>query len=137
MKNITNKIYEGFFSNVGGSLSYFKKLLAPIFELNNPNRKKIPNTNVINDVLTKLPEKFGFNIYKYNSDQTEVVRSVKITKEGDDLFLAGYSDKDARGITHLNSSHYNTGDIMRCVHSFYFTEFPLKVVMTYDGKEVK
>lgn len=140
MKNITNKIYEGFFSNVGGSLSYFKKLLIPIFELNNPDRKKIPNMNVIDDILTKLPEKFGFNIYKYNIDQTEVIRVVKITKEGDDLFLAGlagYSDKDARNITYQHSSHYNTKDVLRCVHSFYFTEFPLKVVMTYNGDEVK
>ena len=65
MKNINEYLNEGFFSNVGGSLSYFKKLLIPIFELNNPDRKKIPNTNVIDDILAKLPEKFGFNIYKY------------------------------------------------------------------------
>ena len=137
MKNITNKIYEGFFSNVGGSLSYFKKLLVPIFELNNPDRNKIPNRKVIYDALTKLPEKFGFNIYKYNIDQTEVIRSVKITKEGDDLFWARISDKDARSITHELFTHYNTEDISRCVHSFYFTDLPLKVVMTYDGEEVK
>lgn len=137
MKNITNKIYEGFFSNVGGSLSYFKKLLVPIFELNNPDRNKIPNRKVIYDALTKLPEKFGFNIYKYNIDQTEVIRSVKITKEKDDLFWARISDKDARSITHELFTHYNTEDISRCVHSFYFTDLPLKVVMTYNGDEVK
>ena len=139
MKNITNKIYEGFFSNVGGSLSYFKKLLAPIFELNNPNRKKTPDRNDIDDILTKLPEKFGFNIYKYNREQTEVIWTVKIMKEGDedDLFLAGYGDKDARDITYQRSSHYNIKDVSRCVHSFYFTDLPLKVVMTYDGNEVK
>ena len=137
MKNITNKIYEGFFSNVGGSLSYFKKLLVPIFELNNPDKKKIPNRKVIYDVLTKLPEKFGFDIYKYNIDQTEVIRSVKITKEGDDLFWVRSSDKDARSITHELFTQYNTEDISRCVHSFYFTDLPLKVVMTYNGDEVK
>ena len=137
MKNITNKIYEGFFSNVGGSLSYFKKLLVPIYELNNPDRNKIPNRKVIYDALTKLPEKFGFNIYKYNIDQTEVIRSVKITKEKDDLFWARISDKDARSITYELFTHYNTEDISRCVHSFYFTDLPLKVVMTYNGDEVK
>ena len=137
MKNITNKIYEGFFSNVGGSLSYFKKLLAPIFELNNPNRKKIPNRNDIDDILTKLPEKFGFNIYKYNREQTEVIWTVKITKKGDDLFLAGYGDKDAREIKYRRSAHYNIEDVSRCVRSFYFSDLPLRVVMTYDGDEVK
>ena len=66
MKNITDKIYEGFFSNVGGSIDSVKKLLAPIFEMNNPNRKRYLDRKVIYDVLVKLPEKFGFNIYKYN-----------------------------------------------------------------------
>ena len=136
MKNITNKIYEGFFSNVGGSLSYFKKLLAPIFELNNPDRKN-PNRNVIDDILTKLPEKFGFNIYKYNIDRTEVIWAVKIMKKGDNLFFVGFGDKDARDITYQRSTRYNTDDVSRCVHSFYFSDFPLKVVMTYDGNEVK
>ena len=137
MKSITNKIYEGFFSNVGGSLSYFKKLLVPIFELNNPDRKKIPNRNDIDDILTKLPEKFGFNIYKYNREQTEVIWTVKITKKGDNLFLAGYGDKDAREIKYRRSAHYNIEDVSRCVRSFYFSDLPLKVVMTYDGEEVK
>ena len=137
MKSITNKIYEGFFSNVGGSLSYFKKLLIPIFELNNPDRKKIPNRNDIDDILTKLPEKFGFNIYKYNREQTEVIWTVKIMKNGDDLFLAGYGDKDAREIKYRRSAHYNIEDVSRCVHSFYFSDLPLRVVMTYDGVEVK
>ena len=137
MKNINEYLNEGFFSNVGGSLSYFKKLLVSIFELNNPDRKKIPNRKVIYDALTKLPEKFGFNIYKYNIDQTEVIRSVKITKEEDDLFWARISDKDARSIAHELFTHYNTEDVSRCVHSFYFTELPLKVVMTYNGEEVK
>ena len=137
MKSITNKIYEGFFSNVGGSLSYFKKLLIPIFELNNPNRKNTPDRNDIDDILTKLPEKFGFNIYKYNRDQTEVIWTVKIMKKGDDLFLAGYGDKDAREIKYRRSAHYNIEDVSRCVRSFYFSDLPLRVVMTYDGEEVK
>ena len=137
MKSITNKIYEGFFSNVGGSLSYFKKLLVPIFELNNPNRKNTPDRNDIDDILTKLPEKFGFNIYKYNRDRTEVIWTVKIKKEGDDLFLAGYGDKDAREIKYRRSAHYNIEDVSRCVRSFYFSDLPLRVVMTYDGDEVK
>lgn len=137
MKSITNKIYEGFFSNVGGSLSYFKKLLIPIFELNNPNRKNTPDRNDIDDILTKLPEKFGFNIYKYNRDQTEVIWTVKIMKKGDDLFLAGYGDKDAKEIKYRRSAHYNIEDVSRCVRSFYFSDLPLRVVMTYDGEEVK
>ena len=137
MKSITNKIYEGFFSNVGGSLSYFKKLLIPIFELNNPNRKNTPDRNDIDDILTKLPEKFGFNIYKYNRDRTEVIWTVKIAKEGDNLFLAGYGDKDAREIKYRRSAHYNIEDVSRCVRSFYFSDLPLRVVMTYDGEEVK
>ena len=137
MRNITDKIYQGFFSNVGGSLSYFKKLLVPIFELNNPNRKKTPNRNDIDDILTKLPEKFGFNIYKYNREQTEVIWTVKITKKGDNLFLAGYGDKDAREIKYRRSAHYNIEDVSRCVRSFYFSDLPLRVVMTYDGEEVK
>ena len=137
MKSITNKIYEGFFSNVGGSLSYCKKLLIPIFELNNPNRKNTPDRNDIDDILTKLPEKFGFNIYKYNRDQTEVIWTVKIMKKGDDLFLAGYGDKDAREIKYRRSAHYNIEDVSRCVRSFYFSDLPLRVVMTYDGEEVK
>ena len=137
MKNITDKIYEGFFSNVGGSLSYFKKLLAPIFELNNPNRKKTPDRNDIDDILTKLPEKFGFNIYKYNRDRTEVIWTVKIAKEGDNLFLAGYGAANPRDIKYNVLSHYDIKDVSRCVHSFYFTDLPLKVVMTYNGEEVK
>ena len=136
MKSITNKIYEGFFSNVGGSLSNIKKLLAPIFELNNPDRKN-PNRKVIYDALTNLPKKFGFDIYKYNSDRTDVIRSVKITKEEDDTFWVRYSDKDARSIVHERFTHCDTWVATNEILSLYFTELPLKVVMTYDGNEVK
>ena len=73
MKNITDKIYEGFFSNVGGSIDSVKKLLAPIFEMNNLNRKRYLDRSVIYDVLASLPKKFGFNIYKYNRAQTEII----------------------------------------------------------------
>ena len=62
MKNITDKIYEGFFSNVGGSIDSVKKLLAPIFEMNNLNRRRYLNRSVIYDVLVDLPNRFGFNI---------------------------------------------------------------------------
>ena len=137
MKNINEYLNEGFFSNVGGSLSDVKKLLAPIFEMNNPNRKNHISKKVIYDILTKLPEKFGFNIYKYNREQTEVIWTVKITKKGDNLFLAGYGDKDAREIKYRRSAHYNIEDVSRCVRSFYFSDLPLRVVMTYDGDEVK
>ena len=128
MKSITNKIYEGFFSNVGGSLSYFKKLLVPIFELNNPNRKNTPDRNDIDDILTKLPEKFGFNIYKYNGSQTEIIKSIKVTKEEDDLFWV------VEGSSH---AHCDTEITTLNIHPFYFAKNPLKVVMTYDGEEVK
>ena len=57
MKNIIEYLNEGFFSNVRGSLSDVKKLLAPIFEMSNP--KKYLNKNTVYDVLVKLPEKFG------------------------------------------------------------------------------
>ena len=132
MKSITNKIYEGFFSNVGGSLSYFKKLLVPIFELNNPNRKNTPDRNDIDDILTKLPEKFGFDIYKYNSSQTEIIKSIKVTEEEDDTFWIRYSDRKG------NSSYHCDTEITAIdVHPYYFAKNPLKVVMTYDGEEVK
>ena len=62
MKNIIEYLNEGFFSNVGGSIDSVKKLLAPIFEMNNPNRKRYLDRKVIYDVLVKLPEKFGFNM---------------------------------------------------------------------------
>ena len=136
MRNITDKIYEGFFSNVGGSLSDIKKLLAPIFESNNPDRKN-PNRKVIYDALTNLPKKFGFDIYKYNSDRTDVIRSVKITKEEDDTFWVRYSDKDARSIVHERFTHCDTWVATNEILSLYFTELPLKVVMTYNGEEVK
>ena len=58
-------------------------------------------------------------------------------KKGDDLFLAGYGDKDAREIKYRRSAHYNIEDVSRCVRSFYFSDLPLRVVMTYDGEEVK
>ena len=128
MKSITDKIYEGFFSNIGGSLSYFKKLLVPIFELNNPDRKKIPNTNVIDDILAKLPEKFGFNIYKYNREQTEIIKSIKVIKEEDDLFWV---------VEDSSHAHCDTEITTLNVHPYYFAKNPLKVVMTYDGDEVK
>lgn len=131
MKSITNKIYEGFFSNVGGSLDNVKKLLAPIFEMNNPNRKRYLDRKVIYDVLVKLPEKFGFNIYKYNRAQTEVIESIKVTKEEDDLF---WVRQDAKSSSY---AHCDTEITSAEVHPFYFAKLPLKVVMTYDGEEVK
>ena len=132
MKNITNKIYEGFFSNIGGSLSDVKKLLAPILEMNNLNRKRYLNKNIVYDILVKLPEKFGFDIYKYNSSQTEIIMSIKVTKEEDDAFWIRYSDRK------VNSSyHCDTETTAIDVHPYYFAKLPLKVVMTYDGDEVK
>ena len=128
MKNITNKIYEGFFSNVGGSIDSVKKLLAPIFEMNNPNRKRYLNRSVIYDVLVKLPKKFGFNIYKYNREQTEITTSIKVIKEEDDLFWV------VEGGSH---AHCDTETTTLNVHPFYFAKNPLKVVMTVDGEEVK
>ena len=132
MKNITNKIYEGFFSNIGGSIDSVKKLLAPIFEMNNPNRKRYLDRKVIYDVLVKLPEKFGFNIYKYNRAQTEVIESIKVTKEEDDLFWVRYSDNSGN-----SASHCDTEITSAEAHPFYFAKLPLKVVMTYNGDEVK
>ena len=128
MKNITDKIYEGFFSNVGGSLDSIKKLLAPILEMNNPNRKRYLDRKVIYDVLVKLPEKFGFNIYKYNRAQTEVIESIKVTKEEDDMFWVVEDGSHAHCDTEITTLN---------VHPYYFARLPLKVVMTYDGDEVK
>ena len=132
MKNITDKIYEGFFSNVGGSIDSVKKLLAPIFEMNNPNRKRYLDRKVIYDVLVKLPEKFGFNIYKYNRAQTEVIESFKVTKEEDDLFWVRFRGKGGNGVTNCDTEVTSVN-----VHPYYFAKLPLKVVMTYDGDEVK
>ena len=132
MKNIIEYLNEGFFSNVGGSIDNVKKLLAPIFEMNNPNRKRYLDRKVIYDVLVKLPEKFGFNIYKYNRAQTEVIESIKVTKEEDDLFWVRYSDNSG-----TSASHCDTEITSAEVHPFYFAKLPLKVVMTYDGEEVK
>ena len=132
MRNITDKIYEGFFSNVGGSIDSVKKLLAPIFEMNNLNRKRYLNKNIVYDILVKLPEKFGFDIYKYNSSQTEIIKSIKVTKEEDDMFWIRYSDRKG------NSSYHCDTEITAIdVHPYYFAKNPLKVVMTYDGEEVK
>lgn len=132
MKNITDKIYEGFFSNVGGSLDSVKKLLAPIFEMNNLNRRRYLNKSIIYDILVKLPEKFGFDIYKYNGSQTEIIKSIKVTKEEDDTFWIRYSDRKG------NSSYHCDTEITAIdVHPYYFAKNPLKVVMTYDGEEVK
>ena len=137
MRNITDKIYEGFFSNVGGSLSDIKKLLAPILEMNNLNRKRYLNKSIVYDILVKLTEKFGFDIYKYNSSQTEIIKSIKVTKEEDDMFWIRYSDKDARSIVHERFTHCDTWVDTNEILSLYFTELPLKVVMTYNGEEVK
>ena len=131
MKNITDKIYEGFFSNVGGSIDSVKKLLAPILEMNNPNRKRYLDRKVIYDALVKLPEKFGFNIYKYNREQTEIITSIKVTKEEDDLF---WVRQDAKSNSY---AHCDTEVTSINVHPYYFAKNPLKVVMTYDGEEVK
>ena len=132
MKSITNKIYEGFFSNVGGSIDSVKKLLAPIFEMNNPNRKRYLNRKVIYDVLASLPKKFGFNIYKYNRAQTEIIESIKVTKEEDDLFWVRHGLKSGDRVSHCDTEISSIS-----VHPFYFTKLPLKVVMTYDSEEVK
>ena len=132
MKNITDKINEGFFSNVGGSIDSIKKLLAPILEMNNPNRKRYLDISVIYDILVKLPKKFGFNIYKYNREQTGIIMSIKVTKEEDDMFWVRYSDRKVN-----SSSHCDTETTAIDVHPYYFAKLPLKVVMTYDGEEVK
>ena len=132
MKNINEYLNEGFFSNVGGSLDSVKKLLAPIFEMNNLNRRRYLNKSIIYDILVKLPEKFGFDIYKYNGSQTEIIKSIKVTKEEDDTFWIRYSDRKG------NSSYHCDTEITAIdVHPYYFAKNPLKVVMTYDGEEVK
>ena len=132
MKNVTDKIYEGFFSNVGGSIDSVKKLLAPIFEMNNLNRRRYLNRSVIYDVLVDLPNRFGFNIYKYNRTQTEVIESIKVTKEEDDLFWVIHRLKSGDRVSHCDTEITSIS-----VHPYYFTKLPLKVVMTYDGEEVK
>lgn len=133
MKNITDKIYEGFFSNVGGSIDSVKKLLAPIFEMNNPNRKRYLDRKIIYDVLDSLPKKFGFDIYKYNRSQTEIIESIKVTKEEDDLFwVRRGGQRGGYQVSHCDTEVTSIG-----VHPFYFAKLPLKVVMTYDGEEVK
>ena len=131
MKNIDEYLNEGFFSNVGGSLSDVKKLLAPIFEMNNPNRKNHISKKVIYDILTKLPEKFGFNIYKYNRRE-KIIQSFKYTKEEDDMFWARYSNNSGNSVSHCASEI-----VVDDVYSLYSATLPLKVVMTYDGEEVK
>lgn len=134
MKNINKYLNEGFFSNIGGSLSDVKKLLAPILEMNNLNRKKYLNKNIVYDILVKLPEKFGFDIYKYNSSKTEIIKFIKVTKDENDKFWVRYNNKN----TDVNYfGHYNTETTAIDVHPFYFAKLPLKVVMTYDGEEVK
>ena len=132
MKNIIEYLNEGFFSNVGGSIDSIKKLLAPILEMNNPNRKRYLDRKIIYDILVKLPKKFGFNIYKYNRAQTEVIESIKVTKEEDDLFWVRYSDNSG-----TSASHCDTEITSAEVHPYYFAKLPLKVVMTYDDEEVK
>ena len=128
MKNINEYLNEGFFSNVGGSIDSVKKLLAPIFEMNNLNRKRYLNRSVIYDVLVKLPKKFGFNIYKYNREQTEIIKSIKVTKEEDDLFWV---------VEDSSHAHCDTEITALNVHPYYFAKNHLKVIMTYDGDEVK
>ena len=77
-------------------------------------------------------EKFGFDIYKYNSSQTEIIKSIKVTKEEDDTFWIRYSDRKG------NSSYHCDTEITAIdVHPYYFAKNPLKVVMTYNGDEVK
>ena len=132
MKNINEYLNEGFFSNVGGSIDSVKKLLAPIFEMNNPDRKRYLDRKSIYDVLTKLPKKFGFNIYKYNKLQTKIIESIKVTKEEDDLFLVGFRGKSGTSVSHCDTEITSTE-----VHPYYFAKLPLKVVMTYDSDEVK
>ena len=131
MKNINEYLNEGFFSNIGGSLSDVKKLLVPIFEMNNPDRKNHISKKVIYDILTKLPEKFGFNIYKYNRHE-KIIQSFKYTKEEDDLFWARYSNNSGN-----SASHCATEIVVDDVYSLYSATLPLKVVMTFDGDEVK
>lgn len=128
MKNINEYLNEGFFSNVGGSIDSVKKLLTPILEMNNPNRKRYLDRKIIYDILAKLPKKFGFNIYKYNREQTEVTASIRVTKEEDDLFWVVDSGSHAHCDTEITTLN---------VHPYYFAKLPLKVVMTYDGEEVK
>lgn len=132
MKNITDKIYEGFFSKVGGSIDSVKKLLTPILEMNNLNRKRYLDRKIIYDVLASLPKKFGFNIYKYNRAQTEIIESIKVTKEEDDLFWVRHGLKSGYRVSHCDTEITTLN-----VHPFYFAKLPLKVVMTYDGDEVK
>ena len=128
MKNIIEYLNEGFFSNIGGSIDNVKKLLTPIFEMNNPNRKRYLDRKVIYDVLASLPKKFGFIIYKYNRAQTEVITSIKATKEEDDMFWVVEDGSHAHCDTEITTLN---------VHPYYFARLPLKVVMTYDGDEVK
>lgn len=132
MKSINKYLNEGFFSNVGGSIDSVKKLLAPILEMNNPNRRKNLNREVIYDVLVDLPKRFGFNIYKYNRTQTEVIESIKVTKEEDDLFWVRHGLKSGDRVSHCDTEITSID-----VHPFYFAKLPLKVVLTYDGDEVK
>ena len=128
MKNIIEYLNEGFFSNVGGSIDSVKKLLAPIFEMNNLNRRRYLDRKIIYDILVKLPEKFGFNIYKYNREQTEIIKSIKVIKEEDDLFWV---------VENSSHAHCDTEITTLNVHPYYFAKNPLKVVMTYDDEEVK
>ena len=128
MKNIIEYLNEGFFSNIGGSIDNVKKLLTPIFEMNNPNRKRYLDRKVIYDVLVKLPEKFGFNIYKYDRSQNKIIGYIKVTKEEDDMFWVVEDGSHAHCDTEITTLN---------VHPYYFARLPLKVVMTYDGDEVK
>lgn len=130
MKNIIEYLNEGFFSNVGGSLDNIKKLLAPIFEMSNP--KKYMNRNIIYDVLVKLPNKFGFDIYNYDRSQTEIIESLKVTKEEDDMFWVRFGTKKGTSV-----SHCDTENTVKDIQMIYSARLPLKVVMTFDGDEVK
>ena len=131
MKSINEYLNEGFFSNVGGSLDSVKKLLTPIFEMSNP--KKYLNKNTVYDVLVKLPEKFGFDIYNYDREsQTEIIENLKVTKEEDDMFWVRFGTKKGTSV-----SHCDTENTVKDIQMIYAARLPLKVVMTYDGEEVK
>ena len=132
MKNIIEYLNEGFFSNIGGSIDSVKKLLAPILEMNNPNRKRYLNREVIYDSLVKLPEKFGFDIYKYDRSQTEIIESLKVTKEEDDMFWVRFGTKKGTSV-----SHCDTENTVKDIQMIYSARLPLKVIMTFDGDEVK
>ena len=96
--------------------------------MNNPNRKRHLDRKIIYDVLASLPKKFGFNIYKYDRSQNKIIGYIKVTKEEDDMFWVVEDGSHAHCDTEITTLN---------VHPYYFARLPLKVVMTYDGDEVK